>query len=46
MNIVERPDDIAALQIPDAVAKTCRDWNEYTAQTVVDQIDSGLAVKV
>ena len=46
MNIVERPDEIAALQIPDAVAETCRDWDEYTARAGVDQIDSGLAVKV
>ena len=42
MNIVERPDDIAAMRIPDAVKRTCSDWEAYTAKEVVDQIDSGL----
>ncbi|KAL8792760.1 MAG: hypothetical protein Q9195_004647 [Heterodermia aff. obscurata] len=31
MNIIERADDIAAMQIPDQVAGTCADWNAYTA---------------
>ncbi|TAQ86568.1 hypothetical protein B7494_g5109 [Chlorociboria aeruginascens] len=42
MNVMERPADIAGLQIPSVVAQTCRDWAAFTNVTVVDQIDSGL----
>ncbi|KAI1190719.1 multicopper oxidase [Nemania serpens] len=39
------PDELRtalADDIPDAVAQTCRDWDEYTNRVVPDQIDSGL----
>ena len=42
MNILERPDDITSLSIPDVVQQTCDNWDGYTARAVVDQIDSGL----
>ncbi|KUJ13615.1 uncharacterized protein LY89DRAFT_709299 [Mollisia scopiformis] len=42
VTVLERPDDIANLQIPSVLAQTCRDWGAYTNTTVVDQIDSGL----
>ena len=42
MNILERPDDITSLSIPDVVQQTRGNWDAYTARAVVDQIDSGL----
>lgn len=42
VTVVERPDDIAKLPIPDIMAQTCRDWAAFTNTTVIDQIDSGL----
>ena len=42
MNILERPDDVTSMSIPDVMQQTCDDWNKYSAGTVVDQIDSGL----
>jgi FtsP/CotA-like multicopper oxidase with cupredoxin domain len=42
ITVLERPDDIAKLQIPSVMAQTCRDWAAFTNKTVVDQIDSGL----
>ncbi|KUJ12474.1 uncharacterized protein LY89DRAFT_756956 [Mollisia scopiformis] len=42
VSVMERPDDIAKLQIPSIMAQTCRDWAAFTNSTVVDQIDSGL----
>ncbi|TVY90039.1 oxidoreductase [Lachnellula willkommii] len=42
VTVLERPDDIANLQIPSVVAQTCRDWSAFTNTTVLDQIDSGL----
>ena len=30
------------LQFPSTLAQTCRDWDDYSNHTVVDQIDSGL----
>lgn len=42
VTVLERPDDIAALEIPMIMAQTCRDWWAYTNSTVVDMIDSGL----
>ncbi|EKG14557.1 Multicopper oxidase type 1 [Macrophomina phaseolina MS6] len=42
LNVLERPDDIKALQIPAAVGDQCRAWADYTAKNTVDQIDSGL----
>jgi hypothetical protein len=40
--MLERPDDIAKLDIPSSVAQTCRDWSAWTGDHVVNQIDSGL----
>lgn len=42
MNILERPDDITSMSIPDVVQETCKGWDAYSNQAVVDQIDSGL----
>ncbi|KAF4632077.1 hypothetical protein G7Y89_g6052 [Cudoniella acicularis] len=42
INVLERPADIAKLQIPSIMAQSCRDWGAFTNTTVVDQIDSGL----
>lgn len=42
VNVMERPDDIAKLNIPAIMAQTCRDWAGFTGQNVVDQIDSGV----
>ncbi|RFU35069.1 hypothetical protein B7463_g1293, partial [Scytalidium lignicola] len=42
ISVMERPDDIAKLQIPSIMAQTCRDWAAFSGHTVIDQIDSGL----
>ncbi|KAM3068000.1 hypothetical protein ACMFMG_011048 [Clarireedia jacksonii] len=42
VSVMERPADIAKLQIPSIMAQTCRDWAAFTNTVVVDQIDSGL----
>ncbi len=42
MNFIEQADNITSMQIPGVIAETCNDWNTYTSQTVVEQIDSGL----
>jgi len=42
MNILERPDDVTSMSIPDVLQQTCDDWNAYSSKAVVDQIDSGL----
>ncbi|KAI9673316.1 MAG: hypothetical protein M1829_004082 [Trizodia sp. TS-e1964] len=42
VNIMERPDDIRQMQIPDILRQTCTDWNTYSGKNVVDQIDAGL----
>ncbi|KAI4154517.1 MAG: hypothetical protein LQ340_001632 [Diploschistes diacapsis] len=42
INVLERPADIQALQIPAESAQTCRDWASFAGHDVVDQIDSGL----
>lgn len=42
VTVMERPDDIANLDIPSVMAQTCRDWASFTNTTIVDQIDSGL----
>lgn len=36
------PDELRALDVPDAVAATCREWDEFTRRVAPDQIDSGL----
>lgn len=42
MNILERPNDITSMFISDVVQETCKGWDAYSNQAVVDQIDSGL----
>jgi len=42
VTVLERPDDIANLNIPSIMAQTCRDWSAYTNTSIPDQIDSGL----
>ncbi len=42
MNILERPDDITSMSIPEIVQETCNNWDAYSTRAVVDQIDSGL----
>ncbi|TVY84019.1 oxidoreductase ptaK [Lachnellula suecica] len=42
VTVLERPADIAKLQIPSIMAQTCRDWAAFTNTTIIDQIDSGL----
>ncbi|KAH8595066.1 Cupredoxin [Bisporella sp. PMI_857] len=42
VTVLERPADIAKLNIPSIMAQTCRDWAVFTGTTVVNQIDSGL----
>jgi hypothetical protein len=41
LNILERPNDIRNIPIPQTVYQTCRDWAAFTNTTIVDQIDSG-----
>lgn len=45
LNILERPDDIKTLNIPDQIGATCQSWDAYTSTIAVDQIDSGLKKK-
>ena len=42
MNLVEQADNITSMQIPGVIAETSKDWDMYTSQGVVEQIDSGL----
>ena len=42
MNIVELPENITSMSIPDVVAETCTNWDVYSNKDIVDQIDSGL----
>ncbi|KAI9790634.1 MAG: hypothetical protein M1816_004967 [Peltula sp. TS41687] len=42
VNIMERPDDIRQMQIPQVMRQTCVDWDTYTRNNVVLQIDSGV----
>jgi FtsP/CotA-like multicopper oxidase with cupredoxin domain len=42
VTVMERPADIANLNIPGVMAQTCRDWASFTNTTIIDQIDSGL----
>ena len=41
-NVQERPADIRQMQIPMIMEQTCKDWDKYSSEEVVDQIDSGL----
>jgi len=42
VNVLERPSEIAAMNLPGVVGQTCRDWSNWTGHDVVPQIDSGL----
>jgi hypothetical protein len=42
MTLMERPTDINDREIPDVMAQTCRDWDTWSNQNMVMQIDSGL----
>ncbi|KAF2839016.1 multicopper oxidase [Patellaria atrata CBS 101060] len=42
VNVVERPDDIRDLAIPESVRQGCRDWWDFSGTEYVNQIDSGL----
>ncbi|KAI9825280.1 MAG: hypothetical protein M1832_001314 [Thelocarpon impressellum] len=42
INVMQRPADIRKMQIPSIMAQTCTDWEKYTKNNVVLEIDSGL----
>lgn len=42
MTFIVEPDAVKKLSIPSKVNQTCIDWDAYTNQDVVDQIDSGV----
>ncbi|KAI2954772.1 CAZyme family AA1 [Aspergillus niger] len=42
LNVVERPDDIERLPIPESMAQTCRDWTAFSNRGFVNEIDSGV----
>jgi FtsP/CotA-like multicopper oxidase with cupredoxin domain len=42
INILERPDDIPSLHIPQEYYDTCTAWNAWEQSHVVNQIDSGV----
>jgi hypothetical protein len=42
MNFMESPEEINELQIPLVMKQTCDNWDAWTSNNVVDQIDSGL----
>jgi FtsP/CotA-like multicopper oxidase with cupredoxin domain len=42
INILERPDDIPSLDIPQEFYDTCTAWNAWEQSHVVNQIDSGV----
>ena len=42
MNLMEQADNITSMQIPSVIPEMCKNWNIYTSQDVVEQIDSGL----
>jgi FtsP/CotA-like multicopper oxidase with cupredoxin domain len=42
INILERPDDIPSLDIPQEYFDTCTAWNTWEQSHVIDQIDSGV----
>ena len=46
ITIIERPADIMEGNVPSTLAQTCTDWDAYTNRAVVDQIDSGLRLKM
>lgn len=42
ITILEQPEKIKEIKIPQTLAQGCREWAAYTGDHVVDQIDSGL----
>jgi hypothetical protein len=42
INVLEQPEQIAAMDFPSTVGDTCRAWAAWTGTNVPDQIDSGL----
>jgi hypothetical protein len=42
VNIFERTDEIAELDIPDIMNQTCRDYVQWQQRMTVDQVDSGV----
>lgn len=42
VNLLERPDDIAQMDVPSSVYQTCKDWTEYRGDDLVPEIDSGV----
>jgi FtsP/CotA-like multicopper oxidase with cupredoxin domain len=42
MNILTQPQKIKDAKIPYIMAQTCLDWDRFSSQNVVDQIDAGL----
>ncbi|KAF2141766.1 multicopper oxidase [Aplosporella prunicola CBS 121167] len=42
LTMLERPDDVAKMQIPEENLRMCELWDAYTKRNVPDQIDSGL----
>lgn len=42
VTFMERPADINQMQIPYVMEQTCADWNTYSENNIVDQIDSGI----
>ena len=46
INVMEQTDAIKAYDLPATVADTCTGWAAYSANDVVDEIDSGLRLAV
>lgn len=42
INLLERPNDIPEMRLPQVMAQTCTDWEAFSNTNIVDQIDSGL----
>ncbi|PVH73445.1 multicopper oxidase [Cadophora sp. DSE1049] len=42
ITILEQPEKIKAIKIPQTPAQGCREWATFTGTTVINQIDSGL----
>ncbi|KAI0482049.1 Cupredoxin [Xylariaceae sp. FL0804] len=42
VNILEQPDKIEAMDIPDSVRQTCRDWTGYNGHDLFPEIDAGV----
>ncbi|EDU39703.1 SufI multicopper oxidase [Pyrenophora tritici-repentis] len=41
-SLIERPQDVAKMNFPAQNKNTCRAWDKYSSQNVVDQVDSGV----